>query len=132
MEKTQQRLNNLTKPKGSLGRLEDIAAKVVAITQNDRPEIEKKAVFVFASDHGVTEEGVSVFPKSITYEMVRNFLKGIAAINVLSRKAGADVFVVDIGVDADISEESPFLIKRKIRRGTENISKTSAELLKPF
>ncbi len=120
------RLDSLIKPKRSLGILEEIAARVVAIKEEERPRIEKKAVFVFASDHGVTEEGVSVFPKSITYEMVRNFLKGIAAINVLSRKAGADVFVVDIGVDADISEESPFLIKRKIRRGTENISKTSA------
>ena len=126
LNKARKRLNSLVKPKGSLGRLEDIAAKVVAITQNDRPEIEKKAVFVFAADHGVVEEGVSAYPQDVTKAMVENFLNGIAGINVLAKSVNADVYVVDVGVKGDIYRESPYFIKRKIRHGTENITKASA------
>ncbi len=120
-----QRLNSLTKPPGSLGRLEEIAARLVAIYESPMPEIKKKAVFVFASDHGVTQEGVSAYPKEVTAQMVFNFLKGGAGINVLARHAGADVVVVDMGVDYDFGEIDG-LIKRKVVKGTRNIAKFHA------
>jgi len=97
-----QRLDSLTKPRKSLGRLEEIAVQLVAIYENSMPEIKKKAVLVFASDHGVTEEGISAYPKEVTAQMVFNFLRGGAGINVLSRHAGADVVVIDIGTDYDL------------------------------
>jgi len=116
------RLNNLTKPQGSLGKLEEIAARLVAIYENSMPEIKKKAVLVFASDHGVTEENVSAYPKEVTAQMVFNFLRGGAGINVLARHAGADVLVVDVGVDYDFSEIDG-LIKKKVVKGSGNIAK---------
>lgn len=119
------RLNNLTKPPGSLGRLEEIAARLVAIYENPMPEIKKKAVLVFASDHGVTEEGVSAYPKEVTAQMVFNFLRGGAGINVLARHAGADVLVVDVGVDYDF-DEIDGLISRKIVKGTRNMTEEPA------
>lgn len=120
-----QRLNCLTKPQGSLGRLEEIAARLVAIYENPMPEIKGKAVLVFASDHGVTEEGVSAFPKEVTAQMVFNFLRGTAGINVLAKHAGADVAVVDVGVDYDFGEIEG-LISKKIVKGARNIANTSA------
>jgi nicotinate-nucleotide--dimethylbenzimidazole phosphoribosyltransferase len=111
-------LDALTKPIGSLGRLEDIAARIVAIQQSHRPCVDKKAVFVFAADHGITTEGVSAYPKAVTEQMVLNFLRGGAAINVLARAAGAEVHVVDVGVDATFDHAG--LISEKIRRGTRN------------
>lgn len=119
------RLNSLTKPKGSLGRLEEIAARLVAIYEDSMPEIKKKAVLVFASDHGVTEEGVSAYPKEVTAQMVFNFLRGGAGINVLAKHAGADVVVVDVGVDYDFGEIEG-LISKKVVRGTGNIAKGMA------
>ncbi|GAQ95410.1 nicotinate-nucleotide--dimethylbenzimidazole phosphoribosyltransferase [Thermodesulfovibrio aggregans] len=119
------RLNNLTKPQGSLGKLEEIAAKLVAIYENPMPEIKKKAVLVFASDHGVTQEGVSAYPKEVTAQMVFNFLRGGAGINVLARHAGAEVVVVDVGVDYDF-EKVNGLISKKVVKGTGNIAKGPA------
>jgi nicotinate-nucleotide--dimethylbenzimidazole phosphoribosyltransferase len=121
----QVRLDSLTKPKGSLGKLEDFARRVVAITENTKPRLDKKAVFVFASDHGVVEEGISAYPKAVTREMVYNFLRGGAGINALSGHAGADIFVVDIGVDWDF-EGTEGLIIKKIKRGTNNFAKVRA------
>ncbi|MCS7281619.1 MAG: nicotinate-nucleotide--dimethylbenzimidazole phosphoribosyltransferase [Desulfobacterota bacterium] len=115
----EERHSNLTKPKGSLGRLEDFAKRIVAQKNDPFPEIKKKAVFVFAGDHGVTEEGVSAYPKEVTYQMVYNFLRGGAAINVLSRFAGFDCIVVDVGVDYEF-EKHEGLIVRKVMRGTKN------------
>jgi len=100
-EKAQKRLDNLTKPQGSLGRLEEFAKRIVAITENTMPVLDKKVIFTFAGDHGVSEEGVSAFPKEVTKQMVFNFLNGGAGINVLAHHAGADVVVIDIGVDFD-------------------------------
>lgn len=111
-------LDTLTKPLRSLGRLEEIAARIVAIQQTDTPSFGRKAVFVFASDHGVAAEGVSAYPSAVTEQMVLNFLRGGAAINVLARAAGADVHVVDVGVNATI--DHPTLISRKVRRGSRN------------
>lgn len=119
------RLNNLTKPQGSLGKLEEIAAKLVAIYENPMPEIKKKAVLVFASDHGVTQEGVSAYPKEVTAQMVFNFLRGGAGINVLARHAGAEVVVVDVGIDYDF-EKVNGLISKKVVKGTGNIAKGPA------
>src|SRR4030067_1194077 len=107
-EKAQKRLDSLTKPQGSLGRLEEFARRIVAITENIMPLLDKKVIFTFAGDHGVAEEGVSAYPKEVTRQMVFNFLHGGAGINVLARHAGAEVVVVDIGVDHDfVNPPSP-------------------------
>lgn len=124
----EERLDNLTKPPKSLGRLEEFAKRLVAITENKNPVLDKKAIFTFAGDHGVTEEGVSAYPKEVTAQMVFNFIRGGAGINVLARHAGADVVVVDIGVDYDFEniEEIEKLqgqtqfISKKILKGTRN------------
>lgn len=121
----QERLDNLTKPPSSLGRLEEFARRLVAITESQSPILDKKAVFTFAGDHGVTEEGVSAYPKEVTPQMVLNFLRGGAGINVLARHAGADVIVVDIGVDYDFGELDGFL-KMKVVNGTKNFAKGPA------
>lgn len=115
------RLDNLTKPPGSLGYLEDIAAKYCLITNTTKPVLGKKAIFTFAGDHGVADEGVSAFPKEVTFQMVMNMLGGGAAVNVLSRHAGVDQYVVDIGVDADFNGVDG-LLHRKVWRGTRNIA----------
>jgi len=116
----QHHLDNLTKPPGSLGMLEDIAKKYCMARQTTTPKIENKMIFTFAGDHGVVEEGVSAYPKDVTPQMVLNMLNGGAAINVLARHANALVNVVDIGVDFDF-EDAPGLIKKKINKGTNNI-----------
>ncbi|CAN7330691.1 nicotinate-nucleotide--dimethylbenzimidazole phosphoribosyltransferase [Paenibacillus sp. LjRoot56] len=117
-------LNQLTKPQGSLGKLEDIARQVAGITGEVIPTFEKKAVIVMAGDHGVCEEGISAFPAAVTPQMVLNFLYGGAAVNVLARHAGADVVCVDMGVNADL--EHPNLVSRKVRKGTRNMAKEAA------
>jgi nicotinate-nucleotide--dimethylbenzimidazole phosphoribosyltransferase len=119
------RLDNLTKPLGSLGRLEEFAMRLVAISENDKPSFDKKAVFTFAGDHGVTEEGVSAYPKEVTPQMVFNFLRGGAGINVLARHAEAEVIVIDIGVDYDF-ENAEGLVHKKIIKGTKNFTKCPA------
>jgi nicotinate-nucleotide--dimethylbenzimidazole phosphoribosyltransferase len=119
-ERAKQRLDQLTKPIGSLGKLEELAAQMVAIQQTMSPKIGAKTVYVFAGDHGIVEEGVSAYPSDVTRQMVLNFLNGGAAINVLARKAQADVIVVDAGVDGELTDH-PGLIRRKIRRGTRNM-----------
>nr|WP_267901365.1 nicotinate-nucleotide--dimethylbenzimidazole phosphoribosyltransferase [Cohnella faecalis] len=124
MNETRLYLDTLTKPRGSLGRLEELAVQLAGIA-GARPEaILKKAVIVMAGDHGVCEEGISAYPPEVTPQMVANFLNGGAAINVLARQAGADVYCVDIGVNADICHES--LISRKVGKGTGNIARGPA------
>src|SRR5512147_2847204 len=119
-EEAQKRLDSLTKPLGSLGRLEEFARRVVSITGNKMPLLDKKVVFTFAGDHGIADEGVSAYPKEVTPQMVLNFLRGGAGINVLARHAGAEVVVVDIGVDHDFGTV-PGLVSRKVVRGTRNM-----------
>ena len=119
------RLNILTKPLGSLGRLEEIAVRLVAIREEERPRCTKKVIFTLAADHGVTDEGVSAYPKAVTRQMVLNFLAGGAAINVLSRHGGIEVVVVDIGVDGDMGEASG-LVHAKACRGTRNMAREAA------
>ncbi len=120
MDQIQVRLDNLTKPAGSLGKLEEIVKQLGGITGNPLPAVEQKAVLVMAGDHGVVAEGVSAFPQEVTPQMVYNFLNGGAGINVLSRQAGAKVVCTDVGVAADLSH--PNLISRKIARGTANMA----------
>ncbi len=117
----------LTKPLGSLGVLEDLSIKVAGIQGKSMPEINKKAIFTMAGDHGVVEEGVSAFPSEVTPQMVYNFINGGAGINVLARHVGARVVVVDMGVakDLDIKEEGIFRNK-KIGNGTNNFVKGPA------
>lgn len=125
LQQTQLRLDNKTKPPGSLGRLEEFASRVVAISGKAVPDLAKKVIFTFAGDHGVVEEGVSAFPKEVTPQMVFNFLRGGAGVNVLARHAGAEVRVVDVGVDFDF-EDCPGLLHKKVARGTRNLAKGPA------
>jgi nicotinate-nucleotide--dimethylbenzimidazole phosphoribosyltransferase len=125
LEKAQAKLDNKTKPLGSLGRLEEFARRFAAIAGNLEPDTAKKIIFTFAGDHGVTEEGISAFPKEVTPQMVFNFINGGAGVNVLARHCGSDVLVVDIGVDYEFGE-LPGLIRRKVARGTRNFTKGPA------
>ncbi len=124
-EVAQRRLDSLTKPPGSLGRLEEFAKRLVAIYETEMPEIPRKVVFTFASDHGVAEENVSAYPQEVTRQMVYNFIRGGAGINVLARHAGADVVVIDIGVNYDF-EDLPGLLKKKVLYGSRNMTKGPA------
>ncbi|MDI6785706.1 MAG: nicotinate-nucleotide--dimethylbenzimidazole phosphoribosyltransferase [bacterium] len=119
------RWDNLAIPKGSLGRLEELAKKVVSITNNQRPELKKKVIFTMAGDHGVADLGVSAFPKEVTSQMLCNFAKGGAAINILARHIGAKVVVVDMGVAEDIKLH-PDIKNKKIGYGTADFSKGPA------
>jgi nicotinate-nucleotide--dimethylbenzimidazole phosphoribosyltransferase len=121
----QKHLDNLTKPLGSLGRLEEFAQRLVAITENRKPVLDKKVIFTFAGDHGIVDEGVSAYPKEVTPQMVFNFLRGGAGINVLARHAGAEIVVVDIGVDFDFGDTDG-LLNMKVMKGTRNFAKGSA------
>lgn len=117
----QAHLDDLTKPQGSLGRLEEIALKYVLATGKLDPELSKKKICCFAADHGVATEGVSAFPAEVTPQMVYNMLNGGAAINVLSRHAGADLAVVDMGVNHDFPD-TPGLLKYKVKPGSANMA----------
>lgn len=121
----QARLDNLTKPQGSLGRLEELARRYCLITGREKPEIKNKVIFTFAGDHGVAEEGISAFPREVTPQMVYNFLRGGAGVNVLARHVGARVIVVDVGVDHDFEPMDGLEIK-KVGRGTRNMTKGPA------
>jgi len=121
----QKHLDNLTKPPGSLGRLEEFARRLVAITENSNPVIDRKVMFTFAGDHGIVAEGVAAYPKEVTTQMVFNFLRGGAGINVLARHAGAEVVVVDIGVDHDFGGVEG-LMSMKVIMGTKNFVKGPA------
>lgn len=125
IDKAFQRLDSLTKPRRSLGYLEDIAARVVAILQQEHPELDRKGVFVFVGDHKVVEEGVSAYPSEVTGLMVKNFLAGGAAINVLAKRAGAEVRVVDIGM-AEEMDSVPGLLGYNVKRGADNIARGPA------
>lgn len=121
----QRHLDNLTKPPGSLGRLEEFARRIVAITENNNPVLDRKVVFTFAGDHGVVDEGVSAYPREVTSQMVFNFLRGGAGINVLARHAGAEVVVIDIGADYDFGGIEG-LMSMKVVKGTKNFMRGPA------
>ncbi|MBI3793231.1 MAG: nicotinate-nucleotide--dimethylbenzimidazole phosphoribosyltransferase [Nitrospinae bacterium] len=118
-------INSLTKPPGSLGRMEEFALNFIRASNCIPPKLDKKTIFIMAGDHGVAQEGVSAFPAEVTPQMVFNFLSGGAAINVLARHAGIKTVVVDMGVNADLSGR-PGLTDKKIGMGTKNIAKQPA------
>jgi nicotinate-nucleotide--dimethylbenzimidazole phosphoribosyltransferase len=120
LSRARARLDRLTKPRGSLGQLEEIAARYVGMTEDLNPKIKKKMIFLFVADHGVAAEGISAYPQAVTAQMVTNFLEGGAAINVLARHVGAEVIVVEVGVKQDFLPAAGLLV-RKIARGTGNI-----------
>ncbi|HZG21232.1 MAG TPA: nicotinate-nucleotide--dimethylbenzimidazole phosphoribosyltransferase [Herbaspirillum sp.] len=113
------RINDKTKPPGSLGTLERLARQIGLIQGSDRPSVERTAIVVCAGDHGVTAEGVSAYPQSVTWQMVENFLAGGAAINVFARQNGCALSIVDAGVNHDFGPR-PGLLDRKIAYGTAN------------
>jgi nicotinate-nucleotide--dimethylbenzimidazole phosphoribosyltransferase len=118
---TQGRLDRLTKPQGSLGRLEELAVQYCTMTGERKPAVPRSVVFTFAADHGVVDEGVSAYPRDVTAQMVLNFLRGGAGVNVLARHAKVEVRVVDIGV-AHMFEPMAGLISRKMMMGTCNMA----------
>lgn len=119
--KARERQDMLTKPQGSLGRLEEISTRLAGIQGRPVPRIKEKAVIVMAGDHGIIEEKFHNWPQEVTGQMVLNFLQGGAAINVLSKHAGARVVVVDMGVASPLPAH-PGLISRKIAPGTANMA----------
>jgi len=128
-KKTQRKLDNLTKPQGSLGRLEGLAKQLVEITRKEEVPLKNKVIFTMVGDHGVVEEGVSAFPKEVTPQMVYNFLRGGAAISVLAKHGGIEVIVVDMGIASEIDNSkfnSQNFKNKKVNFGTKNITKGPA------
>jgi nicotinate-nucleotide--dimethylbenzimidazole phosphoribosyltransferase len=121
LQKAQERIDQLTMPRGSLGRLLEVGRQFAGITKKLKPRILRKRIFTFAADHGVVEEGVSAFPKEVTAQMVFNFINGGAGINVLARHVGAEVTIVDIGVDYEFPQLEG-LVTKKVARGTRNMA----------
>jgi nicotinate-nucleotide--dimethylbenzimidazole phosphoribosyltransferase len=121
MAAADERQGRLTKPTHALGRLEALATQLAGITANPRPHLTHKVVVVMAGDHGVTAEGVSAYPQSVTGQMVLNFLAGGAAINVLARQANARVVVADLGVASPLPSR-PDLVDAKVALGTANMA----------
>ena len=122
----QAHLDNLTKPLGSLGRLEELALQLFLIQGGQPPQADPMRVYTVAGDHGVNEEGVSPYPQEVTRKMVLNFLNSGAGINVLSRTVGAELFVVDAGCCGGPFDEHPNLIQAKIAPGTANLAQGPA------
>lgn len=120
MRHMRDRLNNLTKPVGSLGLLEELIIRLAGITGKVEPDIEHKAVVIMCGDHGVVEEGVSAYPQAVTGLMIDNFRRGGAAINALTGQSGARLHIVDVGTKAENVPEG--IVNRKIRPGTGNIA----------
>ena len=121
MEEARARQDTLTKPQGSLGRLEELSIQMAGIQGKPIPQIRYKAVITMAGDHGVVAEGVGNWPQDVTAQMVANFLHGGAGINVIARQAGARVVVVDMGVASKL-KANPQLLDRKVAPGTQNIA----------
>ena len=113
------KINNLTKPKGSLGRLEEIALQIALIQQTLTPALHKPQNIIFAADHGIVDEGVRLSPKEVTWQQLSNFLHGGAGVNFLCRQHGFELKIVDAGVDYDLPYEKG-IIDMKVRRGTRN------------
>ena len=116
---------NLTKPPGSLGRLEDLSVQLAGIFGTERPKLGGKTVIVAAADHGVVAQGVTGYPQEVTAQMVRNFLAGGAAINVMARKAGVELIIVDAGLAAPLPDR-PDLQRLGMRAGTGDITQGPA------
>ena len=125
MAEAKARQDQLTKPRGSLGRLEELSIQVAGIRREGIPHLIQKAIITMAGDHGVVAEGVSAYPQEVTAQMVHNFLRGGAGINVLGRHIGARVVVVDMGVAVPLGPH-PRLVSKKVALGTANMAKGPA------
>src|SRR3974390_2051942 len=125
IEKARERQLELTKPPGSLGRLEEVANRFAARQETLRPTAKRARVVLFAADHGVCAEGVNPYPQAVTAQMVANFLRGGAAINALARVADIELEIVDAGVASEIPE-IPGLTRRPIAPGTRNFCQEPA------
>jgi nicotinate-nucleotide--dimethylbenzimidazole phosphoribosyltransferase len=125
MTAAQERLDRLTKPRGSLGELERIVVQLAGIRGAAMPSIERRAIVVMAADHGIAARGVSAYPSAVTGQMVENFLAGGAAINALGRQLGAQLIVVDMGVSAAVTARGG-LVSRRLGAGTGDLSVESA------
>ena len=119
------RLDTLTKPLGSLGRREDLAAQLAANRHEHLVLPLNQAAYVFAADHGITAEGVSAYPSAVTHQMVLNFQAGGASVNVLARLHGVALHVVDVGIDADFNHIEG-LLHHKASNGTKNMLRDAA------
>jgi nicotinate-nucleotide--dimethylbenzimidazole phosphoribosyltransferase len=119
------KVDGLAKPPGALGELEDLAVRIGLIQSRLDPVVDRVRAYVFAADHGLTAEGVSAYPSTVTAAMVATFLAGRASVNALARACGVEVAVVDAGVDAHLGPH-PGLIEAKIRRGSRNAARESA------
>jgi len=126
MQAARERQNMLTKPAGSLGRLEELSVQLAGITGKNIPTIKDKVIITMAGDHGVVAEGVSAYPQEVTPQMVLNFLAGGAAINVFALHIGARVVVVDMGVANEIEDVTGKLIRRRVGAGTMNLAQGPA------
>lgn len=120
MGEARARQDTLTKPPGSLGRLEELSIRLAGMQGKARPDIVKKAMITMAADHGVVDERVGNWPREVTAQMVANFLRGGAGINVLARQVGASIIFVDMGIASDLKPD-PQLIIRKAGYGTKNM-----------
>lgn len=120
MAQARARQDELTKPQGSLGRLEELSIQLAGIQGEPRPQINQKAIITMAGDHGVVAEGVTLYPQEVTAQMIRNFLRGGAGINIIARQIGARVIVVDMGVAAGLEPDAR-LLSRKVAPGTMNM-----------
>lgn len=118
-EQIQQRIDNLNKPLGALGRLEEIALQIGLIQQTYSPTLQHPCHVLFAADHGIEREGVSASPREITWQQMINFTRGGGGVNMFCRQHGFELLLVDVGVDYDLSDY-PQIINRKIARGTRN------------
>ena len=124
-EKAIERQERLTKPAGSLGRLESLSVQLAGITAKERPMFPRKAVILMAADHGVALEGISAYPSTVTAQMVANIINQGAAVNVLARQNNAHVLVVDVGVAQDL-EGLPGVVHHKLAKGSQNMRKGPA------
>ncbi|MEM7516593.1 MAG: nicotinate-nucleotide--dimethylbenzimidazole phosphoribosyltransferase, partial [Planctomycetota bacterium] len=124
-DRAEERLDALTKPKGSLGRLEELALQLCAVQGTEFPRVDRRVLLLFAGDHGVAEEGVSAYRTEITARMVYQFVAGGAAVNALARRTGLPLRIIDVGVDHDF-ESAKGVRHAKVRRGTRNMRRESA------
>lgn len=121
------RLDSLTKPRGSLGYLEEIARRYAAVRGDPQAKLGERAILVFVADHGITEHGVAAYPKQVTVEMLRNLARGGAAISVLARRFGFKLDLVDVGVEQDTRAEGlPNVVYRRLGAGTRNFAREPA------